>query len=220
MSGGSGGGVSKLATALIIIFAISLLTLLAELFYVFWRRCVFHRQANSVRGGRDEIPQISSSESTFSSVTPSKNFLYFFCVQPRQFRLNRNSAAANSEADDLNSYRQQSEMEVNIDIDLLKIQGMFGPPRFLFTIKEEEKEGLDSPAEKSLCVGSRENGESKIGDEKVCRVSLEEHFKVAEMAVGIDDGSVVDATPFSTPCVSPSYFTPLASPVHEAVTGE
>ncbi|GFP82667.1 hypothetical protein PHJA_000409800 [Phtheirospermum japonicum] len=215
---GSGGGVNKLATALIIIFAISLLALLAELFYVFWRRRVFRRQASPVGGGGDEISQISSSESTFSSIAPSKDLLYFLCVRPPQFRLERNSATANSEASDLNSDRQQSEMEVNIDIDLLKIQGMFGPPRFLFTIKEEEREDLESPAEKSLCAASK----NKIDDEKVCRVSLEEHFKAAEVkeAVGIDDVGVDDATPFSTPCASPPYFTPSASPVHVVLTGE
>ncbi|GFP95470.1 hypothetical protein PHJA_001691300 [Phtheirospermum japonicum] len=45
--------------------------------------------------------------------------------------------------------------EVNINIDLLKIQGMFGQSRFLFTIKEEEREDLKLPTEKSLCAASK-----------------------------------------------------------------
>ncbi|GFP78870.1 hypothetical protein PHJA_000030500 [Phtheirospermum japonicum] len=58
--------------------------------------------------------------------------------------------------------------EVNINIDLLKIQGMFGPPRFLFTIKEEEREDLKSPAEKSLCTASK----NKINDENIAGIHL------------------------------------------------
>ncbi|KAI3447397.1 hypothetical protein Pfo_004062 [Paulownia fortunei] len=217
MSGG--GGLSKLGTALTIIFAISLLALFAELFYVLWRRRVFRRQTNTVAGGGDGVSHYSSSESTFSSVASSKELLYFFCIRPH-FRLQRNSLTANTRANDVNS-NQQSGMEV-IDIDLLKIQGMFGPPRFLFTIKEEEREDLESPAEISQCPAAEIKMKEKVDDDNRSKVSLEECFKAAEesaVAVEIDDLGIDDATPFSTPCASPVYFTPLASPVHEVVDG-
>ncbi|KAK6152256.1 hypothetical protein DH2020_014891 [Rehmannia glutinosa] len=211
MSGG--GGLSKLGTALTIIFVISLLLLFAELFYVLWRRRVFRRQTNNVGGGGegDGVSHFSSSDSTFSTaVASSKDLLYFFCVRP-QFRLERSSVPANinTEANSLNS-NQQSEVEV-IDIDLLKIQGMFGPPRFLFTIKEEEREDLESSGEKSLNPALGKEVSKKIDDGDEIRVCLEEYLKAAAesvMAVEIDDLGVDDTMPFSTPCASPMYFTP------------
>ncbi|KAK6126445.1 hypothetical protein DH2020_039833 [Rehmannia glutinosa] len=223
MSGG-GGGLSKLGTALTIIFAISLLVLFAELFYVLWRRRVFRRQTNNVGGGGDGdvVSHFSSSDSTFStSIASSKDLLYFFCVRP-QFRLERSSATANinTEANNLNS-NPQPEIEV-IDIDLLKIQGMFGPPRFLFTIKEEEREDLESSGEKSLCPALGKEVTKKIDDGDEIRVSLEEYLKAAaeeSVVAETKDLRVDDATPFSTPCASPMYFTPSASPVHEVVNG-
>ncbi|KAL0426602.1 UNVERIFIED_CONTAM: hypothetical protein Slati_2835000 [Sesamum latifolium] len=217
--GGGGGGISKLGTALAIIFAISLVVLFAELFYVLWRRRVFRRQTNAVGGGGgDEVSQYSSSGSSFSSIASSKELLYFFCIRP-QFCFDRNSDTANATANDLSS-NQQSDMEV-VDIDLLKIQGMFGPPRFLFTIAEEEREDMESPAEKSLRPAAEKDVSKESGDYNRSWVSLEECFKSAEetsvVAVVIDDGGLDDATPYSTPCDSPVYFTPSASPVHEAV---
>ncbi|KAL0333536.1 UNVERIFIED_CONTAM: hypothetical protein Sangu_1509800 [Sesamum angustifolium] len=219
MGGGGGGGISKLGAALAIIFAISLVVLFAELFYVFWRRRVFRRQTNAVGGGGgDEVSQYSSSDSSFSSIASSKELLYFFCIRP-QFCFDRNSETTNATANDLGC-NQQSDMEV-VDIDLLKIQGMFGPPRFLFTITEEEREDVESPAEKSLRPAAEKDVNKETGDYNRSRVSLEECFKAAEetsvVAVEIDDGGVDDATPYSTPCDSPVYFTPSASPVREVV---
>ncbi|KAK4432614.1 hypothetical protein Salat_1023600 [Sesamum alatum] len=220
--GGGGGGLSKIGTALAIIFAISLVVLFAELFYVLWRRRVFRRQTNPDGGGGGvEVSQYSSSDSSFSSIASSKELLYFFCIRP-QFCFDRHSVTANATANDLNS-NQQSDMEV-VDIDLLKIQGMFGPPRFLFTIREEEREDMESPAEKSLHSAAEKEVNKETDDYIRSRVSLEECFKAAEesvVAVEIDDdcGVVDDATPYSTPCDSPVYFTPSASPVHDVVSG-
>ncbi|XP_047956017.1 uncharacterized protein LOC125201802 [Salvia hispanica] len=195
MSSSGGGGLSNLGISLVIIFAIALLAIFAQVFYIIWRRLAFRRRTSAASSSR-----YSSSEST-----PSKELLYFFCVRP-QLDLDRTSPAA---IDGRNSNRE-SDVEV-IDIDLLKIEGVFGPPRFLFTIKEEEKEGTESPAKTAVEI---------VGDEKRGGVSLEECFRSEEetVEVKIDDCSRDDdATPFSTPCASPLYFTPTASPVHAVV---
>lgn len=193
MSGG-GGRLSNVGIVLITIFAISLVILLTQLFYVLWRRRVFRRHG----GGGDRYPQHSSLDSSFSS----KELLYFFCVRPRP-----NSLTAPDTADGLSS-NPRPEIEV-IDVDLLKIHGIFGPPRFLFTIKEEEGEHAESPSDISLPASSEEEVK-KVVDGSRSRETLPECFEA--VAVEIDDHYWSDATPFSTPCDSPMYFTPSASP--------
>lgn len=214
MSGG-GGGLSKLGIAFVIIFSISLLAIVAQFFYVLWRRRAFRRRTSSAGGGADEASRYSSSE----SIAPSKELLYFFCIRP-QFCLDRISSGG----DEVNS-NHESDVEV-IDIDLLKIQGVFGPPRFLFTIKEEEREGMESPAKPTPpCPAENEMTKTVVDDGKRDGGSLEECFRTVEdtavvVEVEIDDRTVdYDATPFSTPCASPVYFTPSASPTHEVVDG-
>ncbi|PIN03299.1 hypothetical protein CDL12_24176 [Handroanthus impetiginosus] len=217
MSGG-GGGLSKLGIALTIIFVISLIALFAQLIYAFWRRRVFRHQSNTGGGGggADHLSIYSSSDSTFSS----KELLYFFCIRSHS-RLESSTITATSSNHDPNSNRQL-DMEV-VDIDLLKLQGMFGPPRFLFTIKEEEKEDLESPADKSLHSAGKAAKEIPEGNRNN-RLSLEECFKAAEEPVVeleiIDGAGGHETTPFSTPCASPVYFTPSASPVHDVVDDE
>ncbi|KAL1541437.1 hypothetical protein AAHA92_25660 [Salvia divinorum] len=214
-SGGGGGALSNLGISLVIIFAIALLAIFAQVFYVLWRRLAFRRRTSAASSGGDGISRYSSSEST-----PSKELLYFFCVRP-QLDLDRSSPTAISGGVDGRNSNHESDVEV-IDIDLFKIQGAFGPPRFLFTIKEEEREGTESPVKTTPCPGEEEAKET-VGDEKRGGVSLGECFRSAEetaMEVRIDDRSVDDeATPFSTPCASPLYFTPTASPVHAVVNG-
>lgn len=197
---GDDRSLSKLGISLTIVFVISLLALLAQLFYVFWRRRVFRRQTY-IGGGADHLSIYSSTESGFSS----KEFFFFFCM-----RSNSNSMAVTG---DRNPNRRL-DMEV-VDIDLLKLQGMFGPPRFLFTIKEEEREGFESPSDKSL--HSAEKEAKKIDElNRSNRVSLEECFKAADAVVEIDGGEGNDATPFTTPCASPVFLTPSSSPDDKA----
>ncbi|XP_073062008.1 uncharacterized protein [Primulina eburnea] len=191
---GGGSGLSKIGAALTVIFVVSLVVLLAELYYFLWRRRVFRKKTNTVSevSGGDNLIRCSSGKALSSSLASSKELLYFFCLRSN-YRLDRSSITPTDSTSDHDS-KQQSDIEL-IDIDMLKTQSVFGPPRFLFTIKEEEEEDLDSPSE-----------------QKEVRVSLEEVEDPAAVVVEIDD-----RTPFSTPCASPMYFTPSASPAHEVV---
>ncbi|KAL2554197.1 hypothetical protein Fot_07819 [Forsythia ovata] len=215
MGGGGGvGGLSKLGKVLTIIFVISLVVLFAELFYVLWRRRVFRRKNPLATSdcGEDQLSHCSSSDYSFLSIASwpsSKELLYSFFIRSHS-RAEPNSVTPTSDRDNLNS-NGPSEME-EIDIDVMKLQEMYGPPRFLFTIKEEEREELEAVAEKS---DNNNNNKEKV--------SLQENFIAAEespevgvaVAVDIDDHGGCDATPFSSPCASPMYFTPLSSPVHD-----
>ncbi|CAI9779808.1 unnamed protein product [Fraxinus pennsylvanica] len=201
MSSG-GGGLSKLGTALTIIFVIALVALFTELFYVLWRRRVFRRQNPTVvQGGGDQLSQYSS-DCSVSSAASSKELLYFFCIRPRE---------TNSNTDSLNS-----NAPPQMDIDVLKLQGMYGPSRFLFTINEEEREDFElPPAEKD------QNQSETVSLEDGFNLTEEsqEEFVVVVAAAEeeVDHVRGIDVTPFSTPCGSPVYFTPSASPVHELV---
>lgn len=76
------------------------------------------------------------------------------------------------------------------DNELMRLQNMAGPTRFLFTIKEETKEDMES-----------EDGKSKDRSRKGSRSrSLSDLFQVVE-------------TPYLTPIASPPYFTPPLTPV-------
>ncbi|KAK4371782.1 hypothetical protein RND71_007166 [Anisodus tanguticus] len=232
---------SPLGTALTIIFVISLLALFAQLLFLLHRRRRRNLRRDIPIHVHENVPEPSSS---------SKELLLFlFCLRNKKANLSRVEADPSPDSPD------PAEMEL---IDLLKLHDMYGPSRFLFTIKEEEKEDLES--EKSLCSSA----------EKTKSMSLQECMKIEEespenspespenspelpailpefpetlpelpgnfpefpeavlvgeevleevvAAVAIDyDPKFTEneTTPFTTPCDSPFYLTPVASPTRE-----
>ncbi|OIT32450.1 PREDICTED: uncharacterized protein LOC109207329 [Nicotiana attenuata] len=225
------GVLSPLGTALTIIFVISLLALFAQLFFILWRRRNFRRNIPiHVHRNVLEPSEISSSSpnSSFTSShsSTSKELLLFFCLRTQTCNLSRVGPNSCPSPNSAVSSPEPAEMEL---IDLLKLQGMYGPSRFLFTIKEEEKEDLES--EKSLCSSAEKTNKSMSlqqcmkNDEEspemtspVRKLAVEE---LPELAVTVDCPNhpmenQIQTTPFSTPCDSPLYLTPLASPIREA----
>nr|CAD1817626.1 unnamed protein product [Ananas comosus var. bracteatus] len=79
--------------------------------------------------------------------------------------------------------------EESVEAELMRLHGLAGPPRFLFTIKEETKEDLES-----------EDGRSRGGRSRKGGKSLSELLHSAE-------------TPFLTPLSSPPFFTPPLTPL-------
>ncbi|KAJ0028312.1 hypothetical protein Pint_36144 [Pistacia integerrima] len=142
-------GLMKLGAVLTIVFLVSLLALLAELFYVLWRKQAFRRRSSP------EIPPSSKEQ-----------LLYFFCLKNQS----RIEPAGNPTAPEA----QEAEAVVVAvdDDDVAKWQlGMYGPSRGLFTIREEEREGTEtSEAENDQSVKSktvRFEGESDCGVVKI-----------------------------------------------------
>jgi hypothetical protein len=94
--------------------------------------------------------------------------------------------------------------------DIIKWQALFGSSRLLFTIEEEEREGLDS-----------ETTYSSFAEKEVkttTNVYLEECYGVPDVAVtvvSIEVDEEYSTTPFETPCASPPYYTPSPSPTRE-----
>ncbi|GFY97950.1 hypothetical protein Acr_12g0004910 [Actinidia rufa] len=184
-------GLNKLGMALSVAFVVSLLALIAELVYVLWRRRLFRLQTSAVDDGDVEF----SGE----SAAASKELLYFLCwKQQSQVEPDKRIGSGQSDPGD--------PEEV---IDILKLQDMYGPSRVLFTIKEEEREEAES--EKSL------SSTEKVV-KKTRRVTLEECLMVAggSPEVEVSCAGHRETTPYSTPCDSPLFYTPSASPARES----
>ncbi|KAL3532156.1 hypothetical protein ACH5RR_005677 [Cinchona calisaya] len=218
-------GISKLGAALTVIFVVSLVALFAELLYVLWRRRVFHRQTPTqatVHGGAvaDTTWQtFSESSSTFTS-SSSKELLYFFffCRDRGQITRVEPHSTPPPSVNSAGSCPEEEEMEV---IDVFKLQDMYGPSRVLFTIKEEDRENdTDSSAEKksnSKRVNNLEEFFKAADDESTSQVAVAVALVVGDDHSSGSLGGESAITPFSTPCESPVYFTPAASPSRELI---
>lgn len=107
---------------------------------------------------------------------------------------------------------------------MMKIQpqGLYGPSRLLFTIKEEE-EADHNHHERSHSSDGPERlddgrDESDDHDRTAKAVTISNTVVSASGTDFNDDVAVAvldDATPFSTPCGSPPYYTPPPSPSRE-----
>ncbi|KAK2655422.1 hypothetical protein Ddye_008474 [Dipteronia dyeriana] len=168
-------GLTKLGTVLTVVFSVSILALVFELIYVLWRKRVFRRRSDP------------ESRSDPFYITPSKEqLLYFFCWK-NPSRVEPSGTPGVSEP--------PGGAEVLDDDELAKWQlGMYGPSRFLFTIKEEEREGTETETETKTEV---------VGVNKVI-------IRVVD-----DEPEEEQTTPFSTPCASPPYYTPSPSPTRD-----
>ncbi|KAH7854366.1 hypothetical protein Vadar_012982 [Vaccinium darrowii] len=209
-------GLSKLGQALSVIFVVSLLALVAELFYVLWRRRFFRRQSTATDG--------SDAAPLRSSFPTSKELLYLLCWKQHQSRVEPDGGGGGGSDPETGCNGQSSSVEDPTDevIDILKLQAMRGPSRVLFTIQEEEREdGESSEAEQSVSSASAEKSHEKR--RRVSQLSLEECFNIdgdlteEEEVVTVtlvgNCGCEIETPPYSTPCGSPSYYTPSASPI-------
>lgn len=184
-------GPSKLSKALLLLFLVSLLALFAQLLFLLYRRRSLRRLNPS---------QPDPNEST----TAKHHFLdMLFCIKSKT-RVEPTGSGEISGSDEVD--------DPNEGIDVFKLRDMmYGPSRVLFTIKEEEKEDLES--EKSL-----PNSASKKTCSRNLSQCLDDTSSLPEFAVGIDqEEEEFEASPFSTPCASPLYYTPSASPLHGVV---
>ncbi|XVF55838.1 hypothetical protein PTKIN_Ptkin06aG0068800 [Pterospermum kingtungense] len=194
---------TKLGIALIAIFATCVLAIIIELVYVLWRKRRF-RQRSVVYGGTRSIDSDFSNSSPNFYSAPSKELLYFFCWKNQPTRVEPSSGVvvSSTPTDATTAVGSETATMEEDDDELAKWQAMYGPSRVLYTIKEEEREGADSAGD------SADQSEAKTEKRDSLRDCFSGPIKMAE-DVAVD---VEEATPFSTPCASPPYFTPSPSP--------
>ncbi|XP_042509851.1 uncharacterized protein LOC122085474 [Macadamia integrifolia] len=185
---------SSLGIGLILVFGCLLLALVAELYYLLWWK-----------------KRVTNTDIEDDYNSPARELFYTFCWKKPPLlgstALNRQELCTSVRI--TGSHGHETENQLNLrsgsnkdlllkpfeddemDSELLMLQNLCGPPRFLFTIKEETKEDLESEDGKSRGDKSRKGSRSR---------SLSDILPAVE-------------TPFLTPMPSPPFFTPPLTPI-------
>lgn len=184
---------SSVGLALSVVFGCLLLALLAEVYYLLWwkNRIV---KTNLEDGKTREFCYMFCGKST-TSLNPNVLKSQEICAsdtqlvhEPTQLQLQVGSNSVDSNSDFW--FKPFGDDNTNMDNEFM---GLCGPPRFLFTIKEETREDLESEDGKSKSENKSRKGSRTRSLSDLC-------LNVVE-------------TPFLTPLASPSCFTPPLSPI-------
>ncbi|KAJ0983982.1 hypothetical protein J5N97_002338 [Dioscorea zingiberensis] len=178
---------NSLGIGLSLVFGCLFLALIAELYYLLWWKKRF--------SNRDDL------EGDY--VSPAKEIFCLFCWR-RPSSLSStalNPQEMNSTVDDGQLHLHSNsgkdlllksfDGEEGLEAELMRLHNLSGPPRFLFTIKEETKEDMES-----------EDGKSKGG-----------RSRRGSKGRSLSDVLFPVETPFLTPLSSPPFFTPPLTPL-------
>ncbi|KAL7614680.1 hypothetical protein Lser_V15G06429 [Lactuca serriola] len=196
---------SKLATALTVIFFVSIVALICELLYVLWRHRSFRRHSSPPPP--THIGDQNPDNFPTADAATKELLLYFFCLKPHIPEDSSGRPNKNTDASSPND-------EV---IDVFKLFEANGPSRFLCTIKEEDKEDVESTSDVDFANRSTTKSSCLQTGVQLARepVAVEEEEEEVAVTVDGDDGSM--KTEFSTTCDSPLFFTPEGSPSREVI---
>lgn len=187
------GTFSGLGIGLSFVFGFIFVGLVAELYYLLcWKK-------RAVNNGNREI----------------EDFSFLFCwKRPNSFNSSNSSIELTNSVRNQQEQEQDSELgsdkdlglknygEEGVESELMRVHNLCGPPRFLFTIKEENKEDLES-----------EDGKSKG----------EKSSRKGSRTRSLSDLVFVDGTPLSSPTVKKptsldSYSNHGFNPLFESFT--
>ncbi|XAR66296.1 hypothetical protein NMG60_11012476 [Bertholletia excelsa] len=171
---------STIGLALSIVFGCLVLALLAELYYLLWwkKRKITKR----------EVEEDYSSFCWKSKPSLSSRALN---TQEHSASLRIRDSLVNDPEAQLPAFPNKDFWSNSIEDDeLMRLQDLQGPPRFLFTIREETREDLESEEGKSRGEKSRKSSKSR----------------------SLSDLALAGETPFLTPIASPPYLTPPLTP--------
>lgn len=167
---------STVGLALSLVFGCLLLALVAELYYLLWWK-------NRVcRRNMEDDDYINPPREIFHKFCLEKPlFFSSTALRPQQMCSSTQTHNPQTLISDKDLWGEGG----GVHDELMTLQGLSGPPRFLFTIKEETKEDLEI-----------EEGRSQKGS----RDRSDEVFPNGE-------------TPYLTPLASPPYYTPPLTPI-------
>ncbi|CAI9776739.1 unnamed protein product [Fraxinus pennsylvanica] len=191
------GSFSGLGIGLSLVFGFILMGLLAELYYLLW-----WKKRITISSG--EIESFS-----FMFYRKKPNFVNSSQEQTNSVKNPAESTNGHEEIDlELGSSKDlllKGYGEDGVETELMRLHNLCGPPRFLFTIKEENKEDLESDDGKTR--GSRKGSRTR---------------SLSDLFIGVDE----TGTPYLTPISSPSIkafdscynhgFNPLFESLSEA----
>ncbi|KAK9154272.1 hypothetical protein Sjap_001752 [Stephania japonica] len=175
---------SSLGIGLSLVFGCLLLALVAEVYYLMWWK------KKIIINNRDIEADCTS---------PIREFLHIFC-------LNKCSSVSSAPLKPQNIDSQETQLsnsnkdvifspfeDESMEAELMRLHNLAGPPRFLFTIKEETKEDLES-----------EDGKS----------SVQSKSRKGSKSRSLSDILLTLETPFLTPMSSPPIQTPPLTPIN------
>ncbi|XLR13145.1 hypothetical protein HN51_034052 [Arachis hypogaea] len=145
-----------LGVALSVVFGFLLLALVAELCYLLlWKKKKKKEKENT------EVEELEKG--VLYGVCCSNNNSLSVVVASEEEGNNKGEADLDLETKDVvlkNNGVSNNGVEESVELELMRLHNLAGPPRFLFTIKEETKEDLESEDGKSRCGG---DGRSRRG---------------------------------------------------------
>ncbi|MQM21366.1 hypothetical protein Taro_054404 [Colocasia esculenta] len=203
---------TKVGLALLVVFVAFLVAFAAELIFVLYRR---RRPRRAPPAAADpELASPAAAAVPGGSPTPKQVLLHFLfwkqnhsCVEP---------ASAAASAAPLFSLSKattfplpSAEGAAETELELARWRALYAS-RVLFTIREDEKEGVDSDGGRSPQRG-RPAGAGVSVFRHRGREEQEEEVEVT--------GAAPELTPFSTPCASPPFYTPPPSPARGVEAG-
>ncbi|XP_048234707.1 uncharacterized protein LOC125371012 [Ricinus communis] len=185
---------SGLGIGLSLVFGCLLLALVAELYYLLW--------------WKKRVTSRAVVEDDDYSSNYAKEFFHFICWKKPASLQSTNSTSQDRLRDHPEANCQEQDLELgtskdllikafgdqeSVEAELMRLHNLSGPPRFLFTIKEETKEDLESDDGKSRGDRSRKGSRTT---------------SLSDLILAVD-------TPFLTPLASPRLqSSPLGSYHH------
>ncbi|KAF8397493.1 hypothetical protein HHK36_016410 [Tetracentron sinense] len=184
---------SSLGIGLSLVFGCLLLALVAELYYLlWWKKRITNREVE------DDYSSSSARELFYLFCWKRPSSLSSTALNPQELcnSIRITDSCGNEPDTQLHSSSSKDLLlkpfgEDGVEAELMRLHNLSGPPRFLFTIKEETKEDLESEDGKSRGEKSRKGSRSR---------SLSDLLPTME-------------TPFLTPLSSPPFLTPPLTPM-------
>ncbi|KAG8090381.1 hypothetical protein GUJ93_ZPchr0011g26885 [Zizania palustris] len=136
---------SRLGVGLVVVSVVLLILLTAELYYLFVYKRRLRRRASAI------------SEAASSPSSSSRELLQLFCFKKPPSLAS--TYAQEPHAGEAVVAVAVDDEEETVEAQLMRLGSLVGPPRLLFTIKEETKEDLESEDGRSRCGRSRSLGE-------------------------------------------------------------